>query len=91
MTLSVTCKLLELSLHEYVTTVEFQKILSQYLAFTSKKLLIWESYKKSPNYQFDLVQALMILTLSVSFVCHMHVEHAHRKVFCASFHVWIMC
>ena len=39
MTLSVTCKLIELSLHEYVTTVEFPKILSQYLAFTSKKII----------------------------------------------------
>ena len=37
------------------------------------------------------MQALMIETLSVSFACHVHVEHAHESVLRLSFHVWIMC
>ena len=66
--ISITCKRVELSLHEHVTTVEFTKILSQYLAFTSKKINLKE-LKESPNYRFDLVQARMIETLSVSCAC----------------------
>ena len=58
LTLSAICKLIELSLHEHVTTVEFTKILSQYLAFTSKKIkLIFLQMPAS-----DLLEASFQLT-----------------------------
>ena len=69
-----------LSFITHVTTVEFTKILSHYLAFTSKKINLREFKKESPNYRFDLVQARMIETLSVSFAFHVHVEHGHESV-----------
>ena len=76
LTLSVTCKLIQLCLHEHVTTVELKKNSQPILGIYLKKKLIWESLKESPNYRFDLVQALMTETLSVSFPCHVHVEHS---------------